>query len=318
MHPKYQKLLDPIYFEYAQNIENNNRFATLTLEQRRKNYLQSCPSQNTHKDITAGNHEITARDGYAVPIRVYHNANFPSNNALTVYLHGGGWILGNLDSHQDICSDICAKTKSSVLAIDYRLAPENPFPIPLNDCIDVIQIIQSSIGIADLETDNIVLCGDSAGANLAVASCLSGQIDTEKISGQVLIYPGLGATSDLPSFMENEFAPILPKTVLEEFFLYYLGGDRNAVNELTSPLLASDLSQMPVTYLSAANYDPLRDDAIEFFKKLQSHKIVAKIQIEENLGHGYLRVRNTSHYAGHAFTSLCSAIQQMHNEQFNC
>ncbi len=315
MHSKYVSLLDSVYLEYAQMVEDANKnLEVQSFEQRRSLYLESALPLQTNNGIDTTDSLVHARDGYSIPVRTFKNTFSRSSNALTIYLHGGGWVLGNLDTHHDICCDICNNTNSNVLAIDYRLAPENPFPTPLYDCIDAIKASLGTEGPTQMpEINSLVLSGDSAGANLSAASILSGEVKLPMLVGQVLIYAGLGASLEAESFKEHIEAPILSTALLETFFRNYLNNDESIISELTSPLLAEDLSAMPKTYISAAANDPLRDDSIAFFEKLKTQGVSATLQIEEKLGHGYLRVRNQSESAIRAFNSVCSAIINMHD-----
>ncbi len=312
MHPKYADLLDPVYFEYAKMVEESDKLvANQPVAVRRETYQKSTLPIQTDNGIETTDSNIAARDGYSIPVRFFFNKTSKSSGALTVYLHGGGWVLGNLDTHHDICCDICNNTSTNVLAVDYRLAPENPFPIPLMDCIDAIKAtLELTLELPKYHS--IVLAGDSAGANLSAASILSGEFELEKIIGQVLIYAGLGASIEEKSFVEHVDGPILSTSSLEYFFLSYLGNDESKISELTSPLIAKDLSSMPETYISAAENDPLRDDSLLFHEKLIRQGVKSRLQIEEKLGHGYLRVRNQSTSAISAFTAICNSIVDMH------
>ncbi|MCB1755553.1 MAG: alpha/beta hydrolase [Gammaproteobacteria bacterium] len=318
MDPKYHALLDPVYLDYALEVERTSASSNGDISVQRQNYNDSwrrheppLPETLRHEDFT-----VIARDQGEIPIRCYYNDSPTTNPRLTVYLHGGGWVLGNLDSHDAICADISRNCASHVVAVDYRLAPENPFPTPLYDCIDAIKALLDTPEKYRLDYQSVVLSGDSAGANMAAASCLNGVLEPLRIDGLMMIYPGLGASDNLASFRENEFAPILPYQALKAFFLAYIGGDENNTTPLTSPLLAGDVSSIPPCYISAANHDPLRDDAIEFARKLETQAIPCIVSLEENLGHGYLRVRHHSDAAGEAFRNCCQAVLQMHERCF--
>jgi acetyl esterase len=237
-----------------------------------------------------------------------------------MYVHGGGWVLGNLDSHDDICADICRQTESTVLAIDYRLAPEHPFPAALHDCIDVLNAltVSTSDRLAKLQPDSLVLAGDSAGANLVTAACLSGAWPASDVfKGLVLFYPGLSANDALPAFQEHREAPLLPQPFLDFFVHAYLHGGTIEPTVLTSPLLATDLSAIPACHIAAAEHDPLRDDAIVFTEKLQAQGIACSLDVLASLGHGFLRVRRSSEPARTAFEDACKAMMALHTGQFS-
>ncbi len=317
MHTKYHELLDPVFLQYALNVEATSSSEPLSWAQQREHYNQNCNKHHAkvYDSIEVHQHALQGRNGNLIPIRSYTPPSI-DNGPVTVYLHGGGWVLGNLDSHDDICMDICLRTESTVVAVEYRLAPEHPFPCALHDCIDTLLTLLKNELAIPYPMESLVLSGDSAGANLSVSSCLSKEFNTKLIKGLVLIYPGLGADDKLPSFKINEFAPILPKQALEAFFKAYLGGDISRANYLTSPLLAESYSDLPPCYISAAEHDPLRDDAIEFCRRLDKQHIHCQLTIEDDLGHGYLRVRHESDSANSAFEACCYAITAMHQNTF--
>lgn len=313
MHEKYHQLLDPAYLQYALEVESAPPVEgeNIALMRERYNENHHRHSSPAYTDVLMQDRKFTGRDGHSIPTRSYTPQN-AATTQLTLYLHGGGWVLGNLDTHDDICMDIALATGRPVLAVDYRLAPEHPFPAALHDVCDVIAGLQAD-DFPGIDTSNgLLLSGDSAGANLCVAACLSGDIKTLSIAGLMLIYPGLGADDSLPSFTAHEFAPILPRAVLETFFSAYLGGDLSRANPLSSPLLADDLSALPPCFISAAEHDPLRDDAIAFRQKLTASGVYCTFRLEERLGHGYLRVRHESRDAGSAFDAACRWIGDMH------
>jgi len=316
MHPKYETLLDPVYLAYAKMVELSAAESShLSLAEKRHQHHQSILPLR-HSDIVS-THDLSvqARDSHTIALRFFHNKLFKDSKNLTIYLHGGGWVFGGLDSHHDICLSIAEQTHAHVIAVDYRLAPENPFPTPMNDCIDAINHIITNKQIPLLpEIKSFVLAGDSAGANLCVSSLLSDQIIPTKLKGQALFYAGLGASINSSSFSEHAEAPVISTQLSEEFFLLYLGHNIELISELTSPLLAKDLSMMPATCLYAAENDPLRDDSLHFYENLIHQNIKVNLRIDKTLGHGYLRVHHEqTSSANAALQHCCKSIMVMHS-----
>lgn len=314
MHNKYRDLLEPIYRAYALEIDAAASVSVLTLASRREQYNASSQAHEhtSHSAVVHRDFSILSRLGQKIAVRSYSPTHSFSPDKLTVYLHGGGWVLGDLDTHQQICVDICHQTGSQVLAVNYRLAPEHPFPSALHDCIDAINSVSSEQSKPLLHFKTLVLTGDSAGANLAAACCLSAEI-THPIYGLAMIYPGLGADTESSSFSENEDAPILPLSTLKEFFLAYIEDDPTNISPLNAPLLSESFSSIPSCYISAAKHDPLLDDAIAFDKKMREQGRACELSIEDGLGHGYLRVRHDSFAAKGAFERWCKAISLFHS-----
>lgn len=314
MHSKYRDLLEPIYRAYALEVDAAAPADVQTLAKRRDDYNEGSEAHEhtRHTAVAHRDFSIVGRSGEQIAVRSYSPTHSFSPDKLTVYLHGGGWVLGNLDTHQQICMDLCHLTGSQVLAIDYRLAPEYPFPAALHDCIDAINHITGEQSEPHLNIKTLVLSGDSAGANLAAACCLSDEI-TRGIDGLAMIYPGLGASAESASFIENEFAPVLPLATLKAFFTAYLGGEPNNITPLNAPLTAESFSSIPDCYITAALHDPLCDDAIAFDNKMREQDRACQLSIEEGLGHGYLRVRHDSIRAKEAFEKTCAAINGFHS-----
>ncbi len=316
MHNKYRELLEPVYRDYALEVDAAGPVNIPKLANNRAQFDGSAQAHEhtsihtvVHRDFS-----VLGRSGQQIALRSYSPTHSYIPDKLTVYLHGGGWVLGNLDTHQQICTDICHQTSSQVLAIEYRLAPEHPYPAALHDCIDAIARVGDKKSSPLLQFKSLVLSGDSAGANLATAVCLSNAIPFN-INGLVMIYPGLGSRAESSSFIENEFAPILPLHLLKEFFLAYLGGDPENVTTLNAPLLSESLALIPPCYISAAKHDPVLDDAVAFTKKMLAQGRMCELSIEENLGHGYLRVRHDSLAARKAFDDCCKAIIKLHGNR---
>ncbi|WP_339457303.1 MULTISPECIES: alpha/beta hydrolase [unclassified Pseudomonas] len=208
-----------------------------------------------------------------------------------LYIHGGGWVVGGLDSHDFICFELASALQVLVIAIDYRLAPEHPFPAAYEDCRAVWQAIQSGQGPHVINQQQLVVIGDSAGGNLAAALCLGLRDDRQPLPrAQVLIYPGLGGPSDLPSRRDCMDAPLLSSADTESYLALYLRGSGNP-SPYAMPLLAEDLSGLPKAFIAVAQFDPLRDDGLLYAERLQAAGVVSVLYPGKGLVHGCLRAR---------------------------
>lgn len=240
-----------------------------------------------------------------IPLRHYRSEK-SSNGALIMFLHGGGYILGSLDSHDDICAELCENTGYGLVSVDYRLSPEHCHPTHLDDVEDAFQA---------LGHDNTILVGASAGGTLAAALCYRLKTSAQRPAGQVLIYPVLGGDCfDLDSYRDNAEAPLLSTRDI----MFYRGA-RCASDELPLtdpefyPLVAEDFSMNPPTIAFSADVDPLRDDARLYVEKLQAAGVSAEWINEPGLVHDYLRARHVSDTAGGAFARICNAIKKLAN-----
>lgn len=208
-----------------------------------------------------------------------------------VYLHGGGWVVGDLDSHDFITAELAAHLQVLVLAVDYRLAPEHPFPAAFNDCLAVWRALESGDCPFQLDLNRRVVAGDSAGGNLAAALCLALRDADEPLPvAQVLIYPGLGGEANLPSRSQCADAPLLSTSDLDCYHALYLPGPTQR-SPYAMPLLANDFSRLPPAFIAVAQFDPLRDDGVCFSERLNAAATPALLYQGQGLVHGCLRAR---------------------------
>lgn len=207
-----------------------------------------------------------------------------------LYIHGGGWAVGGLDSHDFICFELAAALQVLVIAIDYRLAPEHPFPAAYDDCRSVWQAIQAGQGPHAINRQRLVVAGDSAGGNLAAALCLGLRDDGLPVpNAQVLIYPGLGGPADLPSRRDCKDAPLLSAADADGYKTLYLR-DANP-SPYAMPLLAKDFGGLPKAFIAVAQFDPLRDDGMLYAERLQAAGVATVLYPGKGLVHGCLRAR---------------------------
>ena len=208
-----------------------------------------------------------------------------------LYMHGGGWVVGGLDSHDFICFELATTLQVLVIAIDYRLAPEHPFPAAYEDCRTVWQAMQAGQGPHAINLRRLVVIGDSAGGNLAAALCLGLRDDGQPLPGaQVLIYPGLGGPCDLPSRRDCMDAPLLSSADTDCYLALYLRGS-DQPSPYAMPLLAVDFSGLPKAFIAVAQFDPLRDDGRLYAERLQAAGVATVLYPGKGLVHGCLRAR---------------------------
>lgn len=254
--------------------------------------------------------KVSERDiaGAGVKVREYSRANSPSR-AVLMYMHGGGWTVGGLDSHDGVCADICAQTGMSVVSVEYSLAPEHRYPVALNECLAVYSDIRRGLGNRYPGQDRIIVGGDSAGANLATALCLKHRDGgKEQPAGQVLIYPCVAVDFDLPSYTSQANAPFLYRDLMEVFWKNYLGpalvGDHYAC-----PAQAADLSALAPAVVMTAALDPLVDEGDRYAASLTRAGVPVFHRRAEHLIHGYLRFRTVSGMARDEFDYLVRALR---------
>ncbi len=252
--------------------------------------------------LSSYDNQVEGRHG-KISLRQY-SFNSGNPDALIMFIHGGGFILGSLDSHDDICAELCARTGYDLVSVDYRLSPEHFHPVHLDDVEDAFHACGHG---------NTILVGASAGGTLAAALCHRLSSCAHKPAGQVLIYPSLGGDCfDLDSYRVNANAPLLSSEDIRFYRAARCADDEMPVNDAEFyPLLANDFSMTPPTIAFSADVDPLRDDARFYVNKLHAAGRSAEWINESGLVHDYLRARHVSDIAGAAFTRICDAIKTL-------
>lgn len=289
--PDYQSLIDAETWAFirASEAAYPADTASLTIADQRRIYDGMCRA--FHRGYPAG---VTARDEpiAGVPCRIY-----PGAAPTVVYLHGGGYVVGGLHSHDDVCAEIRAATGLGVVAVDYRLSPEHLHPAAFDDAVAVIRALAGPL----------VLAGDSAGGNLAAAASHALRGDP-RILGQVLIYPGLGGDRSRGSYQTHAFAPMLTLADVEFYAGIRHGGHEVTGDATAAPLRDNDFSGLPPTVAIAAECDPLADDAFAYAAAIRAAGGRAQSFTAAGMVHGYLRARGSVPRAAASFTKICAAI----------
>lgn len=236
-------------------------------------------------------------NGHNIPVRIFNPSEQKVENftvldyPIIIFFHGGGWVTGSLDSYERVCATIAQQTKHMVVAVEYRLAPENQFPAAFEDCYHVIEDVMQWSQILGAK-DGITLMGDSAGANLAAAVSLYIRDRGEKIADrQILIYPSAyndhTENSPFKSVKENGTEYLLTSKRICDYMDLYCGKDSDRKNPYLAPLLADDFTNQPDTLIITAEYDPLRDEGEEFGRKLKEANNFVEIHRIADTLHGY-------------------------------
>lgn len=230
-------------------------------------------------------------DGREIPVRVYSPLEERPYPVL-LFFHGGGWVTGNINSYNKVCTNLARLTRHIVVSVDYRLAPEHPFPAGLNDCYTAARELFTNADLFHIKPEQITLIGDSAGANLAAAVSLMARDrgDFHPVR-QILIYPATyndhSESSLFDSIRENGTDYLLTSKRVDDYMDLYKSCDEDLINPYFAPLLAPDLSGQPDTLLITAQFDPLRDEGEAYGKKLRKHGNRVKIHRVSDALHGF-------------------------------
>jgi acetyl esterase len=208
----------------------------------------------------------------AIPARVYTPTKLRKTDGLApclVFFHGGGWVIGDLETHDVVCRKLAQEGELIVISVDYRLAPEHKFPAAVDDAINSTTWIAANAGKLGIDASRLMVGGDSAGGNLAaVVSLAARDGNGPKIAGQVLIYPATDFSMKHPSHREPETSILLTHSVIRWFSNHYLG-DADINDWRASPARAKTLAGLPPAYVLTAGADPLRDEGDEYARRLK-------------------------------------------------
>nr|WP_306228803.1 alpha/beta hydrolase [Aurantimonas sp. CSK15Z-1] len=219
-----------------------------------------------------------------------------------LYFHGGGFVVGSLDSHDGICADLAQASGLELVATDYRLLPEHPWPAAADDAFTVARALIVS-------GRRLIVAGDSAGGTLAAGLALRARdAGLVGIVGQVLVYPGLGGDLSSGSFVEMADAPGLT-TADVRYYRELVGAAHD--DAIAHPLHATSLAGLPSAYITAAHFDPLRDDARHYAARLAEAGIDVTFREEPQMVHAWLRARRTSPGAAAGFEAICRALRRL-------
>ncbi|MBP1883396.1 alpha/beta hydrolase [Sinorhizobium mexicanum] len=247
---------------------------------------------------------LTRRDervGGRIPVRHYQPGDVATDTRI-FYIHGGGFVVGSLESHDAICAELADGTSAELVSVDYRLAPEHVWPAAFEDCYEVLQNLIAG-------GRPVVVVGDSAGGNLTAGIVLKAKAEgLSGIIGQVLIYPALGGDLVSGSYIEMADAPGLT-TADVGYYRDILKAP--ADNAFAHPLKASDLSGLPPAYITAANFDPLRDDARNYAARLAQAGVNVTYREEPQMIHAWLRARHMSPGAEEGFRHLVHGVARL-------
>jgi acetyl esterase len=253
----------------------------------------------------------TAQDA---PVRIYRIENAPTPSPCVIYIHGGAFIKGSLDSGDPIAWGIADTLKWTVISIDYRLAPENPFPCGVEDCFAAIQYVLRDADKFGIDPKRIAVWGDSAGGNMAASSCLMAR-DRGKpnVAATVLVYPCLTDDLSAPAYRKYAQAPV-PTASMDRAWTLYLGERRPTQNAYAAPLKAQNLASLPPTFVHVAEIDCLADDGRAYVDKLDAAGTRAVLRTATRMIHGFLRARFTGKGAAAEFAAPCGFLRDLFTE----
>lgn len=230
-----------------------------------------------------------------VPLRVYCPKAAHGPLPALLYLHGGGFFCGDLFSEQWQCGQYASQVGCVVVCVDYRLAPENPYPAALFDCYRALEFLHAQSEALHIDRSKIAVGGSSAGANLAAAiALLARDRNGPKVFFQMLLIPALDDRLDSPSAREFTDAPDFAAPEAQTMWRWYLGADHGEISSYAAPIRSIDLSYLPPAYVLCAGLDPLRDDGLRYAQRLIAAGIDVELHLVPSIPHGFASVATAS------------------------
>jgi acetyl esterase len=252
-----------------------------------------------------------------VPVRVYRPAealdrSTPPARTL-VHFHGGGWTLGTLDSIDGPCRELATRADAVVVSVDYRLAPEHPFPVAVDEAAAAAEWVADNAAAFGGDPERLGVSGTSAGAALALATCLYGRElgdDPVELAAQFLCYPIAGHDFETGSYRENADGPLLTRADMRWFYDRYLRSPVDAHNPFAVPLRAADLGDLPAATVVTAGFDPLRDDGVALAERFEREGTPVEHRHYPAMAHGFCSLADRVETADEALSAVAGDVRE--------
>ncbi len=305
--------LDPIVVALFERLPQllTYRVWEKTPEEAREAYRTLCDHSDL-KDVAIGKMETLQAPGPAGPltVRAYTPVAPGQSIPAIVYFHGGGFVMGSLDTHDALCRTLANESGCRVLSVNYRLAPEFPFPAAVEDAFAAVKWVEDNATELAIDPNDIVIAGDSAGANLAAATCLLAKANrgSPHIAFQMLFYPSISLTREL---LTRPFGTgyRLEDRAIQWFYSQYMPPGSDPLDERLSPIAAKDVSGLPPAYILTAGFDPLREEAIAYAAKLKAAGVAVTHVDYPTMIHGFLTMQGWIPLAGQAIAAAGQAVK---------
>lgn len=307
LHPEAKALLDLIEERKVPPTHTLEPAEARILYRERRHFTQPAPSP------VALVQELMAQSKHGnVPLRLYHplsrtGAGIDAALPVLVYFHGGGWLMGDLDTHDTLCRELANGSGCAVVSVDYRMGPEHRFPAAVDDSLAAVYWVKQNAAALGVDATRIAVGGDSAGGNLAAVVAIAAR-DAQDLSlaFQLLIYPATDMRRTAPSHASNGQGYLLTADTMIYFHDHYITDPTHDLDWRASPLLREDLENLPPALVLVAGYDPLRDEGLMYAQRLSEAGNRASLISFERQIHGFVLMGKVIDEANTA-VALCAA-----------
>jgi acetyl esterase len=308
LHPQAQQVCDMIVASGRPPIE------TLTPPQARQAYLASRAVLQPEPEAVAEVLALSATGPNGpIPLRLYRGNGVDKGRPqpALVYFHGGGWVIGDLESHDQVCRALANAIPAIVVAVDYRLAPEHKFPAAVEDAIAATRWTADNAKQLGIGAGRLAVAGDSAGGNLAAVVSLDARDHGgPRLVHQVLIYPGTDMRMGWPSLERHAQQLPLTRAGMHWFVAHYLRNDADKLDWRASPLLAASLANLPPALIVTAGFDPLCDEGEAYAEALRKAKVAVALARFEGQIHGFVNMGRIIADAGRVVATVAAALRE--------
>jgi acetyl esterase len=262
------------------------------------------------EDVAAvADHRVPVAGG-EITVRAYSPGG-PGPHPALVYYHGGGWVIGDLYTHDGLCRSLTNAARCAVVSVDYRLAPESKYPVPAEDSYAALRWVAANAGRLGIDPRRIAIGGDSAGGNLAtVVALMARERGGPALVHQVLIYPVTDHDLSTPSYLENATGYVLTREGMRWFWSHYLAREAQGREPHASPLRASSLAGLPSALVITAEYDPLRDEGEAYAARLRDAAVPVTVTRYPGMFHGFVRMTRILDKARTALDEIAGSLQK--------
>jgi acetyl esterase len=289
-------------------------FETLSPAEARKAYLASKPVLQPDPPPVAEVRNLEAPGSAGpIPLRLYRGQDAAQGRRqpALIYFHGGGWVIGDLDSHDQVCRSLANAIPSVVVAVDYRLAPEHAFPAAVDDAIAATDWIAANAARLGIDPARLAVGGDSAGGNLAAVVCLDArERGGPRLRHQVLVYPGTDMRMGWPSIERHAEQLPLTRAAMRWFVGHYLRAPGDMTDWRASPLLAASHRDLPPALVITAGFDPLQDEGEAYAKALSRAGVEVRHERFEGQIHGFLTMGRIVSDSGRAIALAAATLKK--------
>ncbi len=311
--------MDPILKMMADNASSAGRAGSLregTVEEARAGYALVAAAGGEPPELGGVTDAELPGPAGVLPIRVYTPVGtgpFP----IVAFFHGGGFTIGSIESHDPVCRQLCAQVNAVVVSVDYRLAPEHPFPAAVDDAFAATVWIAEHASELGGDAARLAVAGDSAGGNLAAVVCLMARdAGGPAIAFQTLIYPTVDARGGYPSIEENRDGPFLSADTMRWFYEQYHPTPGRESEWQASPILAPDLSGLPPALILTAEFDPLRDEGEAYAEALRAAGNTVTVTRYDGMTHMFFQLWGVIDGAKTAMTDTADALRSVLHPTF--